>query len=119
MIKIESAMALVILALPLSIPMMSQGFQPPSPEAQAAMRKANEEDHQKMMALLKIDKIRRGADGRDPKAEHRADYDESKANPYPTLPDPLTFNNGKKVKTAAEWPKRRAEIVEDFDREIY
>ena len=46
-------------------------------------------------------------------------YDEKTANPYPTLPDPLTFNNGSKVKTAAQWRKRRAEIVELFDREVY
>jgi hypothetical protein len=47
-------------------------------------------------------------------------YDESKANPYPNLPDPLTLNNGKKVTTAKEWwQQRRPEIVELFDREIY
>ena len=35
------------------------------------------------------------------------------------LPDPLTFNDGSKVKTAAQWRTRRAEIVELFDREVY
>ena len=40
--------------------------------------------------------------------------------PYPDLPDPLTLKNGKKVKTAKDWwSKRRPEIVEDFDREVY
>ncbi len=29
-----------------------------------------------------------------------ANYDESKANPYPNLPDPLVLKNGKKVTTA-------------------
>ena len=49
-----------------------------------------------------------------------SNYDESKANPYPDLPDPLTLKNGKKVKTAKEWwQQRRPEIVEFFDREIY
>jgi len=48
-----------------------------------------------------------------------ANYDEAKANPYPNLPDPLTFKNGKKVTTAKEWWKRRDEIKEDFDREVY
>ena len=49
-----------------------------------------------------------------------ANYDESKANPYPKLPDPLTLKNGKKVTKAADWwSKRRPEIVEDFDREVY
>jgi hypothetical protein len=46
-------------------------------------------------------------------------YDENTANPYPKLPDPLTFNDGSKVKTAAQWRKRRAEILEMFDKEVY
>ena len=53
-------------------------------------------------------------------APNAANYDESKANPYPNLPDPLTLKNGEKVTTAeAWWNKRRPEIVEDFDREVY
>jgi hypothetical protein len=47
-------------------------------------------------------------------------YDESKANPYPRLPDPLVLANGKRVTTAKVWwTKRRPQIVELFDREIY
>jgi hypothetical protein len=47
-------------------------------------------------------------------------FDESKANPYPSLPDPLVLNNGKKVTTAKMWwQQRRPQIVEDFDREVY
>ncbi len=39
---------------------------------------------------------------------------------YPNLPDPLTLKNGKKVTKASDWwSRRRPEIVEDFDREIY
>ena len=38
----------------------------------------------------------------------------------PNLPDPLVLKNGKKVTSAKMWwDKRRPEIVEDFDREIY
>ncbi len=78
------------------------------------------EDHKKMLELLKIKELRRGANGNDPKASNAANYDESKANPYPKLPDPLVFKNGKNVTTAEEWNKtRRAEILEDFDREVY
>jgi hypothetical protein len=73
-----------------------------------------------MMELLKITSLRRGADGRNANAPNAANYDESKANPYPNLPDPLVLKNGKKVTTAKIWwHQRRAEIVEDFDREIY
>ena len=47
-------------------------------------------------------------------------YDESKANPYPNLPDPLTLKNGQKVTTAEMWwDRRRPGIVEDFDSEVY
>jgi hypothetical protein len=47
-------------------------------------------------------------------------YDESKANPYPDLPDPLLLKNGQKVTDAKTWwEKRRPEIVEDFEREVY
>ncbi len=52
-------------------------------------------------------------------APHYANYEESKANPYPALPDPLVVNDGKKVTRAAMWPARRAEIQAIFDREIY
>ena len=79
-----------------------------------------EEDHQRIMDLLHITEIRRGRDGRNKNSPNYANYDESKANPFPDLPDPLTLKNGKKVTTAADWwNKRRPEIVEDFDREIY
>jgi hypothetical protein len=79
-----------------------------------------QEDHKRMMELLKIKELRRGANGSNPKAENAANYDESKANPNLNLPDPLVLKDGKKVTTAEMWWKqRRPEIVEDFDREIY
>jgi hypothetical protein len=43
------------------------------------------EDHQRMMDLLHITSIRRGADGNNKQAPNAANYDESKANPYPKL----------------------------------
>ena len=79
----------------------------------------SEQDHQRMMDLLHITSLRRGADG-DPKSAYAANYDEAKAGSELNLPDPLLLKNGKKVTTAAVWWKeRRPEIVEDFDREIY
>src|SRR5438477_6280383 len=79
-----------------------------------------QQDHKRMMELLNIKELRRGANGMDRSAPNAANYDESKANPYPNLPDPLVLKNGKKVTTARMWRnQRRAEIVEDFDREIY
>lgn len=77
-----------------------------------------EQDHQRLLDLLHITALRRGPDG-DPKSPNAANVDESKVPPY-SLPDPLVLKNGKKVETAKMWWKRRRpEIVEDFDREIY
>ncbi len=46
-------------------------------------------------------------------------YDESKVSGY-TLPDPLIFNNGTRVRTAGDWTKRRrAEIMELFATDVY
>jgi hypothetical protein len=77
-----------------------------------------EQDHQRLLDLLHITSLRRGPDG-DPKSSNAANFDEAKVPSY-SLPDPLMLNNGKKVKTAAAWwNRRRPQIVEDFDREIY
>lgn len=47
-----------------------------------------------------------------------ANYDESKVGSY-TLPDPLTFNDGKKVTNAREWESRRHELLELFAENVY
>ena len=79
-----------------------------------------QEDRQRMMDLLHITSLRSGANGSNPQAPNYANYDESKANPYPKLPDPLVMKDGRQVTTPAMWwNERRPEIVEDFDREIY
>jgi hypothetical protein len=80
---------------------------------------ASQADRQKMMDLLHIETLRRGADGNNKNSPFYQNNDESKATPYTSLPDPLVMKNGRKVTSAAMWPARRAEIMEDFDREIY
>src|SRR5581483_4060475 len=55
------------------------------------------EDHQRTMEQLHIAELRRGKAGRDKSDPNFANYDESKANPFPDLPDPLKLKNGKKV----------------------
>jgi hypothetical protein len=81
---------------------------------------ASQEDRQRLLDQLHITKLRQGADGKNTEAPNAANYDESRANPYPNLPDPLVLKSGKKVTTAKMWwDQRRPEIVEDFDREIY
>ena len=78
-----------------------------------------EQDRQRLMDTLGMKTIRPGRvnNAASPLA---ANYDESKANPTPQLPDPLLLANGKPVTTPSLWwTKRRPEIVELFDREIY
>ena len=45
-------------------------------------------------------------------------YDESKGGSY-TLPDPLTFQNGIRVRSAADWQQRRAEILGLFEENVF
>ena len=103
-----------------ALPLAMTAFQAPTPaKAPNPTQIATDEDHARMMKLLGIESLRRGANGSNPQADNYANYDESKANPYPKLPDPLTMKNGKRVTSAAMWKQRRLEIMEDFDREVY
>jgi hypothetical protein len=78
-----------------------------------------EQDHQNMMDQLGIKALRPGPSGNE-KAPNHANYDESKANPFPNLPDLLTMDDGQKVTTAQMWwDKRRPEIVEHFEAYVY
>ena len=86
-------------------------------EAAAKQRAATQEDHRDMMSQLGIKALRPGPSGNESDPNH-ANYDEATANPYPNLPDVLTLKNGKKVTNADQWKQRRAEILEDFDREV-
>ncbi|HEY4941718.1 MAG TPA: hypothetical protein VII56_09820 [Rhizomicrobium sp.] len=78
-----------------------------------------EQDHQRLMGLLHISALRPGVNGNDPAAPNAANYDEAKASPYSSLPDPLRFKNGRLVTSAAQWRRRRVEIAADFNREVY
>ncbi len=85
----------------------------------ARTQRKTQADHRAMMSLLNISSLRPGPSG-NPNAPNAANRDESKATTYTSLPDPLVLNNGKPVTTASQWwQKRRPEIVEDFDREVY
>jgi len=71
------------------------------------------------MDQLGIKALRPGPSGNE-KAPNHANNDESLANPYPNLPDPLTLNDGQKVTTAQVWwDKRRPEIVEMYSKYVY
>src|SRR5262249_4089109 len=100
-----------------------QPAQPPAPGRgqptphHLTIQQESQEDQQRVMAQLHIGSLRPGVNARVLGATN---YDETKANPYPDLPDALTLKNGKKATSAKTWwNQRRPEIVEDFDREVY
>ncbi|HEY7090655.1 MAG TPA: hypothetical protein VH518_21330 [Tepidisphaeraceae bacterium] len=73
------------------------------------------DDHQNMMDQLGVKSLRRGAD-----PNNQTTFSEDNANVYAdSMPDVLKMKNGTKVTTASQWPARRAEIAEDFEREVY
>jgi hypothetical protein len=110
--RVLRAAAVVPLAFVLSAPTPSPGqgttkppdFIPPGYD-----------DYQNMLDQLGIKKMRRGRDARV-----KDTSEEATANPFKdSMPDLMTFKDGTKVTSADQWPKRRAEIVEDFEREVY
>ena len=73
------------------------------------------DDHQNMMDQLGIKTLRAGPD-----PNNQTTFDEATANPFrDSMPDVLTMKDGTKVTRADQWPARRAEILEDFEREVY
>ncbi len=76
------------------------------------------EDHRQMLDQLGIKALRPGPSGNESAPNH-ANYDESRANPFPDYPEILRLNNGNPVRTPEGWWKqRRPEIVEEFEREV-
>ena len=121
-----SSRVLLILALVPTLGILAQ--QPPSspkgaaPSGDGALPQTPnwtaEQDHQNMMEQLGIKALRPGPSGNEAAPNH-ANYDESKANPFPGLPAVLVLRNGVKVTSPGMWWKqRRPEIVEDFEREV-
>ncbi|MFO7932513.1 MAG: acetylxylan esterase [Bacteroidales bacterium] len=89
-----------------------QGHQPP-----ACL--TAEEDRQNMMYQLGITELRPGKNA-DQAGPNPANYDESKANPFPDLPGLLITGDGQKVTTPEMWwEQRRPEIAADFAWEVY
>lgn len=92
-------------------------FAQSSQEERQRIAELSAADHKQMLEQLGIASLRPGPSG-NPKAPNAANSDEAKVPPY-FLPDPLVFNDGTRVRRPEQWPARRAEILELFDREIY
>lgn len=90
-----------------------------SRQAQDSIRQLTQADYKNMLEQTGISSTRPGPSG-TPGQPNSANSDESKATRYTSLPDPLILNNGKKVKNAKTWwNKRRPEIKELWDKEVY
>ncbi|HEX3983393.1 MAG TPA: hypothetical protein VHX12_06835, partial [Acidisoma sp.] len=91
----------------------------PNAADRAAQTAASVAEREREMKVLGIAAMQPGVTAYDPGKPGNANYDEAKANPYPNLPKLMVFNNGKPVKTAADWQKRRIEIKDMFDEYVY
>src|SRR4030042_401761 len=90
-----------------------------SKQAMDSLRKLTQEDYAQMLNQLGITSVRPGPSG-TPDQPNQANYDESKATQYTSVPDPLILNNGKSVKSSKVWwKKRRPELIELFNKELY
>lgn len=78
-----------------------------------------QEDHARLLRELKIERLRPGKDGMNPKNPNFANTDEAKSNPYTNIPPLLSFQNGAPVRSKRDWQKRRLEIIELLDENIY
>lgn len=78
----------------------------------------SQQNQENMMQQLGITRLRPGPSGNESAPNH-ANYDTTLADPCPQLPDILAMKDGKKVTTPEMWKARRAEIIEDYEREVY
>ena len=88
-----------------------------SQQSRDSINRLSNADHRQMTEQLGILSLRPGPSG-NPQAPNAANTDEAKVLPY-FLPDPLVFNDGSRVTNPQQWEKRRAEITDIFDKEIY
>lgn len=88
-----------------------------SQQERDSIYRLSEQNHQLMLKELGIESLRPGPSG-NPNDPNAANSDESKVSEY-KLPDLLISKDGSKVNSVSEWEKRRLEIKEDFDAEVY
>lgn len=90
------------------------GMVSPRPDLPHPVTFTAQQDHQNMMKQLGIEALRPAP---SPKS---ANYDESKANPYPNLPNALRLNDGHMVTSAKVWwSKRRPQILKEYEGDVY
>ncbi len=111
--------ALVVSLASIGVFAASAQQQSAQPDAKTPVVFTTRQDHQNMLEQLGITKLRPGRNG-NPNSPNAANYDEAKANPYPELPKILKMATGEKVDTPEVWwERRRPEIVELLENEVY
>lgn len=92
---------------------------PPSPSAeQLAIEAASAKERRREMDVLGIKSLRPGVSN-TPGDPNYANYDESRADLYPNIPDPLLLTSGRRVTTPEMWWKqRRPQIAALFDHDV-
>ncbi len=117
-LRSSAGLVLLLFIIPLGS-QAGQGSRPADATRPPLIHLTAEQDHQRMMVLLHIKSLRPGADPHNLRAPNAVNYDESKANPYPKLPDSLVLNDGERVTAAAMWwHERRPQIMADFNRDV-
>jgi len=91
----------------------------PTPEERAALSAASATERSRELQLLRITAMQPSATAYDIGKPGNANYDESKANPYPNLPALLVMKNGKQVTTPALWSARSKELLDLFAENVY
>ena len=109
--------SLIVLALVVAVAPCARA-QFPSQAERDSIARFTAEDHRDMLRQLGITALRPGPSGNE-QAPNAANYDEAKANPYPELPPLLTLRDGRRVTSRRDWERRRVEIVDEFEREVY
>jgi hypothetical protein len=111
---VVASLAAVAQAAPPGPPPPPLDVKPYVPAPGALVRIPAKQDHQRLLGMLLIKSLRPGAE------RASANGDESKANPFPALPDPLRTKAGKPVTTPAMWwQTRRQEIADDVEGSVY
>ena len=112
------AMLETLLFVPLGMSAQTPAAAPVAND-RAAIAAASAVERDRELKLLGISAMQPGATAYDIGKPGNANFDEARANPYPKLPAVLTMNDGQRVKTAAQWKQRSAEIKAMFDENVY
>jgi hypothetical protein len=113
------SIVLLVSCTSLSLPAQTATPAAPPSSDREAIAAASRAERDRELKLLGIGEMQPGATAYDIGKPGNANYDESKANPYPKLPDVLIMNDGARVKTPEQWKKRRAELKAMFDENVY